>query len=51
VLVAHDAVKAYLIGPGVLLVVLIVQNVGLLGIKIVLGKRDAPTHTFPGRRR
>jgi hypothetical protein len=42
VLVAHDAVKAYLIGPGVLLVILIVEHMGFLRVKIGVGKAETP---------
>jgi len=38
VLVAHDAVEAHFISQGVLLVVLIVQNMGLLWIKMGVGE-------------
>ncbi len=42
VLVAHDAVEAHFISQGVLLMVLIVQNMGLLGIKIGVGEAETP---------
>src|SRR5262249_54061753 len=38
VLVAHDAVKTHLIGQGVLLMILIVQNVRLLRVKMGVGE-------------
>jgi hypothetical protein len=41
VLVAHDAVEAHLISPGVLLMVLIVEHMGFLGVKIRV--REAET--------
>jgi hypothetical protein len=42
VLVAHDAVKAYLIGPGILLVILIVEHMGLLRVKMGVGEAETP---------
>ncbi len=39
-LVAHDAVKAHRIGKGVLLMVLIVQNVRLLRVKMGIGEAE-----------
>jgi hypothetical protein len=42
VLVAHDAVEADLIGPGVLLVILIVEDVGFLRIKMGVGEAETP---------
>jgi hypothetical protein len=42
VLVAHNAVEAHLIGPGVLLVVLIVEHMGLLRVKMGVGEAETP---------
>ena len=40
-LVAHNAVEAHLIGQGVLLVVLVVEDAGLVGVKIGVGETQA----------
>ena len=42
VLVAHDAIKAHLIGPGVLLMILIVENVGFFRVKMGVGEAETP---------
>jgi hypothetical protein len=42
VLVAHDAVEAHLISQGILLMVLIVQNMGLLWVKMGIGEAETP---------
>ena len=51
VLVAHDAIKAHLIGPGVLLMILIVENVGFFRSKWVLWGSRRPDLYFSSRRR
>ena len=40
--VAHDTVKAHLIGEGVLLMGLIVQHVGLFRIEMAVEKAETP---------
>ena len=40
-LVAHNAVEAYFVGQGVLLVVLVVEDAGLVGIEIGIGESQA----------
>ena len=42
VLVGHDAVEAVVIGPRVLLVVLVIEDVGLLGVEVRVGEIQAP---------
>ncbi len=42
VLIAHDAVKAHVIGQGVLLMILIVKHVGLFRIEVGIGKAQTP---------
>jgi hypothetical protein len=39
-LVGHDAIEAHRIGEGILLMVLVVQHVGLLRIKMGVGKAE-----------
>ena len=46
VLVGHDAVESHLVGQGVLVVVLGVQLVGLLGVKVGVGKPQAARVKF-----
>ena len=40
-LVGHDAVEAYLVGQDILLVVLVVENAGLFGVKMGVGEAQA----------
>ena len=41
-LVAHDAVETHLVGKGILLVVLVVENVGLLRVEVGVGEAQTP---------
>jgi hypothetical protein len=42
VLIGHDPVEADLIGPGILLMILVIQRVRLPGIEIPVGKVETP---------
>ena len=42
VFVAHDTVESHFVGQGVLLVVLVVQHAGFLGVEVGVGESETP---------
>jgi hypothetical protein len=42
VLIGHDAIEAYLISQGILLMVLVVQDMGLFWVEIPVREAQAP---------
>ena len=40
--VAHDPVEAHLVGPGVLIMVFVVEYVGLIRVKMGIGEAKTP---------